>query len=51
MPRKPKSKTQVLVGTASWTDNPLLASGFYPPDARSRDARLRYYASRFPLVE
>ena len=43
---------EVLVGTASWTDATLLKSGrFYPPHARSPEARLRYYASQFPLVE
>lgn len=42
----------ILVGTASWTDKSLLDSGrFYPPDAKSAEARLRYYASQFPLVE
>ncbi len=43
---------EVLVGTASWTDPTLIASGrFYPPQAKTAEARLRYYASRFPLVE
>jgi len=37
---------EILVGTASWTDKTLPASGWYPPEAR-----LRFYASRFPLVE
>lgn len=42
----------ILIGTASWTDKTLIASGrFYPPEATSAEARLRYYASRFPLVE
>jgi uncharacterized protein YecE (DUF72 family) len=42
----------ILVGTASWTDKTLIASGrFYPKDARSAEARLRYYATRFPIVE
>lgn len=42
----------LLVGTASWTDKTLVACGrFYPPDVKSPEARLRYYASRFPLVE
>jgi uncharacterized protein YecE (DUF72 family) len=42
----------VLVGTASWTDKTLIACGrFYPKECRSAEARLRYYASRFPLVE
>ncbi|MEV0147166.1 MULTISPECIES: DUF72 domain-containing protein [unclassified Nonomuraea] len=42
---------KILVGTASWTDKSLLASGWYPPDAATPEARLGYYASRFPLVE
>jgi len=42
----------VLVGTASWTDKTLIACGrFYPKDCRSAEARLRHYASQFPLVE
>ena len=40
------------VGTAGWTDPTLTAAGvFYPPDAGTPEARLRYYASRFPMVE
>ena len=43
---------QILVGTASWTDPTLLRSGlFYPPSAKSAEARLRYYAENFPIVE
>jgi uncharacterized protein YecE (DUF72 family) len=42
---------QILVGTASWTDKTLLESGWYPPEASSPEARLRYYAEQFPLVE
>jgi uncharacterized protein YecE (DUF72 family) len=43
---------EVLVGTASWTDRTLLESGrFYPPSAKSAEARLRFYATQFPLVE
>jgi hypothetical protein len=42
----------VLVGTASWTDATLIKSGhFYPPDAKTPEQRLRYYASQFPVVE
>ena len=42
----------VLVGTASWTDATLIKSGrFYPPEAKTPEQRLRYYASQFPLVE
>jgi uncharacterized protein YecE (DUF72 family) len=42
----------VLVGTSSWTDKSLIDSGlFYPPSAKTPEDRLRYYASRFPIVE
>jgi uncharacterized protein YecE (DUF72 family) len=42
----------ILVGTASWTDRSLIDCGrFYPPEARTAEARLRFYATRFPLVE
>jgi uncharacterized protein YecE (DUF72 family) len=42
---------QVRVGTASWTDRTLIASGWYPPEADTPEKRLRYYARQFPLVE
>lgn len=42
----------ILIGTASWADKSLVDSGrFYPPDARTAEARLKYYAAHFPLVE
>jgi uncharacterized protein YecE (DUF72 family) len=42
----------ILIGTASWTDKTLIACGrFYPPEARSAEAKLRYYATQFPIVE
>jgi uncharacterized protein YecE (DUF72 family) len=41
----------VRVGTASWTDKTLLASGWYPDDADNPERRLEYYASQFPIVE
>lgn len=42
----------MLIGVASWTDPSMTAPGvFYPDGARSAEARLRYYATRFPLVE
>jgi len=42
----------VLVGTASWSSKTLVDSArFYPPGVTSAEARLRYYAARFPLVE
>ncbi len=39
------------MGTASWIDRTLLASGWYPPEADTPDKRLRFYARQFPLVE
>ena len=43
---------RLKIGTASWTDKSLLDSGkYYPADCKSAEARLRYYASEFPLVE
>ena len=42
----------ILVGSASWTDKTLIECGrFYPKEARTAEARLRYYASQFPVVE
>ncbi len=41
----------ILVGTASWTDKTLLASGWYPREADDAQSRLDYYAKQFPLVE
>jgi uncharacterized protein YecE (DUF72 family) len=43
---------RVLVGTASWTD-PTITAGeiFYPRGVKTPEQRLRYYASRFPVVE
>src|ERR1700735_1448524 len=41
----------ILVGTASWTDKTLIASGWYPPEANTPEERLRFYAKEFPVVE
>jgi uncharacterized protein YecE (DUF72 family) len=42
----------ILIGTASWTDPTLIQSKrFYPPGCTSAEARLRFYASQFPIVE
>ena len=44
--------SEILVGTASWTDRTLIESDrFYPREAGTAEARLRYYATQFPLVE
>ena len=43
---------RILIGTSSWTDPTLVKEGnFYPPGTKSAEARLKFYASRFPLVE
>jgi len=42
----------IQVGTASWTDPSLIKAGtFYPKGCTSAEARLRFYASQFPMVE
>ena len=42
----------IRFGSASWTDPTLVKSRlFYPPTARSPEARLRYYCERFSMVE
>jgi uncharacterized protein YecE (DUF72 family) len=42
----------ILVGTCSWTDKTLIDSGnFYPEDVKTPEARLKFYASKFPVVE
>jgi uncharacterized protein YecE (DUF72 family) len=42
---------EILVGISSWADSELVRSGFYPPDVKTAEARLGYYASRFPVAE
>src|SRR5262252_4500402 len=41
----------IKVGISSWTERTLVDSGWYPPGTSDAEARLRYYASQFPLVE
>jgi uncharacterized protein YecE (DUF72 family) len=44
--------TNILVGTTSWTEKTLLDSKrFYPSNATTSAARLRYYATQFRIVE
>ena len=51
-PLELKGGGTVRIGTASWTDPTMTASGvFYPTGADSAEERLQFYASRFPLVE
>ncbi|MEV6211432.1 DUF72 domain-containing protein [Kitasatospora sp. NPDC051914] len=42
---------EIRVGTCSWTDRELVASGWYPEGHRGAEARLRYYTAQFPVVE
>ena len=43
---------RILVGSCSWTDPTLVACGrFYPRGVTSAEARLRYYAEQFDIVE
>jgi uncharacterized protein YecE (DUF72 family) len=43
---------RVLVGIASWTDPSMTARGvFYPDRMTKAEERLKYYSSRFPMVE
>jgi uncharacterized protein YecE (DUF72 family) len=43
---------RMLIGTSSWTDPTLVKDGnFYPAGTKTAEARLRFYATRFPLVE
>lgn len=50
--RRGEGEGEVLVGTAGWTDPTLVAAGvFYPDGVASAEARLRFYAGLFPLVE
>ena len=52
VPMVTASGTRILTGVASWTDPTMTAAGvFYPDGVSSAEARLKYYASRFPLVE
>lgn len=42
---------RIRVGISSWTEPTLVKSGWYPPEAKTAEDRLRYYASRFPIAE
>lgn len=44
--------SRIAYGVAGWTDPTLLARGvFYPDDCTSAESRLRYYATKFSMVE
>ncbi|MFC7218017.1 DUF72 domain-containing protein [Streptomyces polyrhachis] len=42
---------EIRVGTCSWTDKALVGSGWYPPGQGGSEGRLRFYATRFSVVE
>lgn len=42
---------EIRVGTCSWSDRSLLASGWYPAGIRDVSSRLRHYAGFFDTVE
>jgi uncharacterized protein YecE (DUF72 family) len=42
----------IRIGTCSWTEKTLIQTGqFYPPSAKTAEARLRFYANHFDTVE
>jgi uncharacterized protein YecE (DUF72 family) len=41
---------ELRIGTCSWTDKTMVPV-WYPPDVKTAEARLRYYAERFDTVE
>ncbi len=43
---------EFMLGTASWTDKTLIVTtDFYPPDVKTAEDRLRFYAAQFRTVE
>jgi uncharacterized protein YecE (DUF72 family) len=42
---------RILIGISAWADPELIESQFYPPEVKTPQDRLRYYASNFPVVE
>lgn len=42
---------RILVGISSWAEPELVRSDFYPAEVKTPEARLGYYASRFPVAE
>src|SRR5437868_478316 len=52
-PRRPSPELmgRIKVGISSWTEPTLVKSGWYPAPATTAEDRLRYYASKFPIVE
>ncbi len=43
---------EIVVGVCGWTEPTLIKEGtFYPPEAKTPEDRLRFYAEQFPIVE
>ncbi|MDP3879235.1 MAG: DUF72 domain-containing protein [Dehalococcoidales bacterium] len=42
---------RIMVGISSWAEPELVRSGFYPAEVKTPQARLGYYAARFPVAE
>jgi uncharacterized protein YecE (DUF72 family) len=42
---------RILVGISAWADPELIESRFYPPQVKTPQDRLNFYASNFPVVE
>ena len=42
---------RIKVGTTTWAGRGLVQAGWYPPDVKSSEDRLHYYAAQFPIVE
>jgi uncharacterized protein YecE (DUF72 family) len=42
---------RIEVGVSAWTEPTLVKSGWYPAGATTAEDRLRYYASKFQIVE
>jgi uncharacterized protein YecE (DUF72 family) len=52
MAKRAAKGARIYIGTSSWTDRNLVASGrFYPEEAKDTETRLAFYAERFNLAE
>ena len=43
--------SRIFFGISAWADADLIRSGFYPPEADTPAARLKYYATKFSVAE
>jgi uncharacterized protein YecE (DUF72 family) len=47
-----KRRGDVRIGISAWTEPTLVKKGhFYPPEAKTAEDRLKFYASQFPIAE